>query len=375
MTLTEAYSTLGIDPAMATPDQVRAAFRGLILSNHPDTVSGFPEKQKAHDKTIRLIDAYKTLRAAGFPRRVYVKGPAEDPRRTGNSESERDKANGVSWEAQPDKGDAVFDSWVHDFGIGAFYADEMVKNGSPLAITKALVYGLSGTAAGATLLYFGLPSITSASGFLPGEIVACGIGLFLFLGCGAYLVSPINFYVRRKRTAGPQLAGAHISKWPHPERLSDVKRWTLIVPWMLLAIYVGAIAGALIVDLPLDLINGGNTDLGWALGALLGGILMSRWAVWIAPRNKRLVSLSPVALFVLLMATMNGALLGPWDQVGATVVRSAPGLIGIALGAVPAFFPAYGRMGLWKASRHTPVPYGVLLSAGIALALLWNRFK
>jgi hypothetical protein len=65
MDIREAYATLGVDPAEgATPEAIRKAYRSLVLRSHPDTVQGEHRKRIAHERTLRLNDAYQTLKAS-----------------------------------------------------------------------------------------------------------------------------------------------------------------------------------------------------------------------------------------------------------------------------------------------------------------------
>jgi preprotein translocase subunit Sec63 len=64
MDVHEANSVLGLDPTTATtPEEIRSAYRQLILRSHPDIVQGEYLKKIAHNKTIQLNEAYNTLKA------------------------------------------------------------------------------------------------------------------------------------------------------------------------------------------------------------------------------------------------------------------------------------------------------------------------
>ena len=61
MTTGEAYAVLGLDPARASADDVRARFRTLVRANHPDRAA--PERvTQANEATRRLVEAYAVLR-------------------------------------------------------------------------------------------------------------------------------------------------------------------------------------------------------------------------------------------------------------------------------------------------------------------------
>ena len=67
MTIEEAYAALGLDGALASPGDVRARFRDLIRANHPD-FAPLERQARANETTRRLVEAYSTVRQAGYPR-------------------------------------------------------------------------------------------------------------------------------------------------------------------------------------------------------------------------------------------------------------------------------------------------------------------
>ncbi len=230
MTILEAYATLGLEPTAATPDIVRATFRRLVLTSHPDVFQDAAEKQRAHERFVRLRLAFEMLRDAGFPRPASSEAPGAAWENAQRGESRK---SDTEWRAQPDAGDAAFDSWARELGIGADYAKEMLQHGAPIAIVKVLYVGAGGAVCGAALLAWGGFGLVT-EGFDVRGLLLGGFGLLMLIGGLGYMVSPIVYYARRKKKVETeQLSGAGVSSWPHPERLPDPLRWLLVVPTMI----------------------------------------------------------------------------------------------------------------------------------------------
>jgi hypothetical protein len=67
VTIRQAYSVLGLDPASTTPIEVRLRFRELIRTHHPDGKLS-NEQAQANETTRLIIEACSLLRTQGFPR-------------------------------------------------------------------------------------------------------------------------------------------------------------------------------------------------------------------------------------------------------------------------------------------------------------------
>jgi DnaJ domain len=103
VTVQEAYDELGIDAKTATPGDVRSTFHSLVLLWHPDTISDTAAKPAATEKMMRLNEAYRTLKAAAFPR--YTVANLKPV-----------------WSAQYDAGDAAFEKWFRDLDLGSIHS-------------------------------------------------------------------------------------------------------------------------------------------------------------------------------------------------------------------------------------------------------------
>lgn len=180
MTVSEAYHALGLDPSASTPQDVRSRFKRLILSSHPDVFAD-ADKFSANETTIRLIDAYETLKTAGFPRPAHPETPATAQ---------------TAWRGQFDEGDLDFDAWLHDLKLSSLYATDVLRYGTPSAIARALFMAVGGTLSGAGLLLGSLSAGAWGHGE-PGVLLLAPVGLAVFLFSVWYLVSPIAYYTRK----------------------------------------------------------------------------------------------------------------------------------------------------------------------------------
>jgi hypothetical protein len=70
---------LGVSPS-ATPQDVRRAFRRLVLDLHPDRVAA-AERARCQARLLEVVDAYETLTGKVRPRRRRIEAPAPAPAR------------------------------------------------------------------------------------------------------------------------------------------------------------------------------------------------------------------------------------------------------------------------------------------------------
>ncbi|HEY3281266.1 MAG TPA: J domain-containing protein [Armatimonadota bacterium] len=80
MTLGEAYRVLGAPPGCGKL-AARRAYRLRVKALHPDLHPEGPERDRANEETRQVIEAYETLKRAGFPSARCGYGPSSGSER------------------------------------------------------------------------------------------------------------------------------------------------------------------------------------------------------------------------------------------------------------------------------------------------------
>lgn len=186
----KAYRLFNLSPETSTPDMVKAAFVRLIKKHHPDLLENQQRWEEANAFSRRLIEAYDTLKANGFPRlAVEVK--------TSSMHSAFERAAN-SWRQQPD----TERPWFNDFYWGIRGTGEHPVLVSANAGTKLLYWCFWG------VFVFGAGIAAAPTAFSGAQIDWRGltIGVLLWLcfvyACGYHIVGnyiALATYWRQRR--------------------------------------------------------------------------------------------------------------------------------------------------------------------------------
>lgn len=244
----------------------------LLLKSHPDVFQESHDKIQANERTRLIVEAYQTLKSAGFPR---LSSAASE--QTSTAASER------AWQPQHDEGDEEFDRWERAV-FEAMYAGSVKRSGHAATLATTLWVGVWGLGWGVALLASGIVILVApaAQRHIGEGVGLTVVGLIASAFAFRYMASPAFYYRQRDQRR------FSLQQWP------SAARWTLLVPAAIGAYLLGTFVGGLpgqILGLPgkpLGLLF--RSDFGTVSGILayfVGPALMVTAVRCVAPRFKR----------------------------------------------------------------------------------------